>query len=89
MYISYGISGAVANSKTGAGTIVTRVLVDGKERKEFRGICGDTTYVHVSVFNRVSLPAGTHHITVQYRAATTITANSDGDWQIGYLKLIY
>ena len=63
--------------------------MDGKEKKEFRGICGDTTYVHVSVFNRVFLPAGIHTITVQYRAVTTITANSNSDWQIGYLKLIY
>ena len=64
--ISYGISGEV-NGTT--GHIVTRVLVDGKERKEFRGISGYSKYVHVSVFNRVSLLAGNHSIVLQYRTA--------------------
>ena len=67
MDISYGISGEVENSNT--GHIVTRVLVDGKERKEFRGISGYTNYVHVSVFNRVFLSAGPHRIVLQYRTA--------------------
>ena len=65
--ISYGISGEVADRKI--GHIVTRVLVDDKERKEFRGISGYTNYVHVSVFNRVFLSAGNHSIVLQYRTA--------------------
>ena len=64
--ISYGISGEV-NGTT--GHIVTRVLVDDKERKEFRGISGYTNYVHVYVFNRVFLSAGNHSIVLQYRTA--------------------
>ena len=87
MDISYGISGEVADRTT--GHIVTRVLVDGKERKEFRGISGYSNYVHVSVFNRVSLLAGNHSIVLQYRTSQTINADfsSSGDKAGRYMSL--
>lgn len=84
--ISYGVN---ADANSGSGHFVTRLLVDGHERKEFRSIDGNTRYIHTAAFNRIALCAGAHWITLQYRTPCNITSETPSDWRVGYLKLTY
>ena len=70
--ISYGISAeqaAINTFGTETAHIVTRLIIDGTERREFRGICGLTKYLHVFRFQRVFLTAGTHRVVLQWKSS--------------------
>jgi hypothetical protein len=92
--ISYGIS-AEADFRNSNGImlayIVTRLIIDGTERREFRSICGRTRYLHVFKFQRVFLTAGTHRVVLQWKSSEKFdsTGNSISDWKSTYLKFIY
>ena len=98
--ISYGISAeqTVINAfGTETAHILSRLIIDGTERKEFRDICGYTRYMQVFKFQRVFLTAGTHRVKLQWRSSEKLNAcGGDGrltgcgaDWKITYLKFIY
>ena len=85
--ISYGISAEASLGNSNGITlayIVTRLIIDGTERREFRSICGRTSYLHVFKFQRVFLTAGTHRVVLQWRLT-----GCGADWKITYLKFIY
>ena len=98
--ISYGISAeqaAINTFGTETAHIVTRLIIDGTERKEFRDICGYTRYMQVFKFQRVFLTAGTHRVKLQWRSSEKLNAcggdrrltGCGADWKITYLKFIY
>jgi len=91
--ISYGISAeqaAINTFGTETAHIVTRLIIDGTERREFRGICGYTSYLHVFRFRRVFLTAGTHRVVLQWRSSDLFNSPSDStDWKSTHLKFIY
>ena len=91
--ISYGISAEASLGNSNGITlayIVTRLIIDGTERREFRSICGRTSYMHVFKFQRVFLTAGTHRVVLQWRSPDLFNSPGGGtDWKSTHLKFIY
>jgi hypothetical protein len=90
--ISYGISAEAGEGNSfGIATahIVTRLIIDGTERREFRDICGYTRYMQVFKFQRVFLTAGTHQVVLQWRTNDKINSPGGSDWKSTHLKFIY
>jgi hypothetical protein len=69
--------------------LVTRIAVDGVALDHSRAITGDTVYWSPSNFCFLTLSAGSHTVTVQYRTPAGGTNNPGGsDWNNRVLQVL-
>ena len=73
----------------GSHYLVTMMFVDGKEKKNFRTITGNTYYQANSRRSSVFMEKGNHNAYINYYSSSCINFDPAWDWSNAEFKITY